>query len=104
MVGDVFNHNPKVSLNMKMEKTIEKRINLNGNTIGFRPQTQKLRAHTKLIVSCESTAGEVPFEWSQHRTCPQTQELELQSFKTVHFSPWWEKGLAVVKSDISLSL
>ena len=79
---------------MRRVKILLKRINLNGNTIGFHPQTQKLRAHTKLIVSCESTAEEVSFEWSQHRTCPQTQELELQSFKTVHFSPWWEKVLA----------
>ena len=44
-----------------------KRIIVNGNTIGFRQQTQKLRAHTKLVVSCESTAEEDSFEWSQHR-------------------------------------
>ena len=58
-----------------MEKTMSavwklillKRINLNGNTIGFRPLTQKLRARTKLILSYESTAEEVSFEWSQHR-------------------------------------
>ena len=58
-----------------MEKTMSavwklillKRINLNGNTIGFRPRTQKLRARTKLILSYESTAEEVSFEWSQHR-------------------------------------
>ena len=75
MIGAVFNHNSIVSLNMKMEKTMSavwklillKRINLNGNTIGFRPQTQKLRARTKLILSYESTAEEVSFEWSQHR-------------------------------------
>ena len=42
-------------------KILLKRIDFNGNTIGFRPQTQRLRAHTKLIVSCESTAEEVSF-------------------------------------------
>ena len=75
MIGAVFNHNSIVSLNMKMEKTMSavwklillKRINLNGNTIGFRPQTQKLRARTKLILSYEGTAEEVSFEWLQHR-------------------------------------
>ena len=50
-----------------MKLILLKRINLNGNTIGFRPQTQKLRARTKLILSYESTAEEVSFEWSQHR-------------------------------------
>ena len=49
-------------------KILPKRINVNGNTVGFRSQTQKLRAHTKLIVPCVSTAEEVSFEWSQHRT------------------------------------
>ena len=44
-------------------KILLKKINLNGNTIGFRPQTQKLRAHTKLMVPCVSTAEEVSFEW-----------------------------------------
>ena len=44
-------------------KILPKRINLNGNTIGFRPQTQKLRARTKLLVPGVSTAEEVSFEW-----------------------------------------
>ena len=36
---------------------------MNGNTIGFHPQTKKLELHTKLIiVPCESTAEEVSFE------------------------------------------
>ena len=38
-------------------------IDLNGNTIGFRPQTQKLKLHTKLILPRESTTEEVSFEW-----------------------------------------
>ena len=40
---------------------------MNGHTIGFHPQTQKLEQHTKLIVQYESTAEEVSFEWSHHR-------------------------------------
>ena len=40
-----------------------KRFHLNGYTIGFHPQTQKLEQHTKQIVLCESTAEEVSFEW-----------------------------------------
>ena len=32
---------------------------MNGNTIGFRPQTQKLELHTRSIVPCESTAEEI---------------------------------------------
>ena len=39
------------------------RFHLNGNIIGFDPQTQKLEHHTKETVACESTADEVSFEW-----------------------------------------
>jgi len=35
---------------------------MNGNIIGFHPQTQKLKVHTKEIVLCESTAVKVSFE------------------------------------------
>ena len=48
-------------------KVLLKRFHLNGNTIGFRPQIQKLELHTKSIVPRESTAEEVSFEWSQQR-------------------------------------
>ena len=44
-------------------KVLLKRFQLNGNTIGFHPQTQKLELHTKYIVPCESTAEEVSIEW-----------------------------------------
>ena len=44
-------------------KALLKRFHLNGDTIGFHPQTQKLELHTKYIVPCESTAEEVSFEW-----------------------------------------
>ena len=37
------------------------RFHLNGNTIGFDPQTQKLGRHTKETVARESTAEEVRF-------------------------------------------
>ena len=40
---------------------------MNGHTIGFHAQTQKLELHTKYIVEPESTAEEVSFEWSHHR-------------------------------------
>ena len=48
-------------------KVLLKRFYLNGNTIGFHPQTQKLEMHNRSIVPCESTAEEVSFEWSYHR-------------------------------------
>ena len=44
-----------------------KRFHLNGHIIGFHPQTQKLKLHTKQLLECESTAEEVSFEWSYHR-------------------------------------
>ena len=39
---------------------------MNGHTIGFGAQTQKLEPRIKHIVSRESTAKEVSFEWSHH--------------------------------------
>ena len=39
---------------------------MNGHTIGFHPQTQKLELHTKYIAP-ESTGEEVSFEWSHNR-------------------------------------
>ena len=47
-------------------KVLLKRFHLNGNTIGFHPQNQKLELHSKQIVPCESTAVKVSFEWSHH--------------------------------------
>ena len=51
-------------------KVLLKRFHLNGHTIGFHPQTQKLEGnklegHTKQIVPYEITvhAKEVSFEW-----------------------------------------
>ena len=34
----------------------------------FFPHTPKLELHTKQIVTCESTAKELSFEWSLHRS------------------------------------
>ena len=48
-------------------KVLPKRFHLNGHTIGFGPENQKLELHTKKIVPCESTAEEVSFKWSHHR-------------------------------------
>ena len=48
-------------------KELLKRFHLNGNTAGFCPQPQKLGQHAKFIAPCESTAEEVPFEWSHQR-------------------------------------
>ena len=102
MIGAVFNHNSIVSLNMKMEKTMSavwklillKRINLNGNTIGFRPQTQKLRARTKLILSYESTAEEVSFEWSQHRISSTDSRGRTTIFQDRPFFAFVGKGFS----------
>ena len=44
-----------------------KRFLLNGHTIGFHPQTRKLKLHTKQIIPGESPAEEVSVEWSHHR-------------------------------------
>ena len=71
-------------------KTLLKRINLNGNTTGFRPQTQKLELHTKLIVSCESTAEEVSFEWSHHRISS-TDSRVRTIFQDSIFHLGWER-------------
>ena len=48
-------------------KVLLKRIHLNGHTIGFHPQTQKLGLRAKQIIPCERTVEEVSFEWSHHR-------------------------------------
>ena len=40
-----------------------KRFHLNGHTIGFHTQTQKLKPQIKQVVPCENTAEEVSFEW-----------------------------------------
>ena len=47
-------------------KVLLKRFHLNGHTVGFHPQTQKLELNTKQIVPCESMAEEVSFEPSHY--------------------------------------
>ena len=46
-------------------KSTTKKV-LNGHTLGFHPQSQKLELHTKYIVPRESTAEDVSFEWQHH--------------------------------------
>ena len=60
-------------------KVLLKRFHLNGHTIGFHPQTQKLQLHTKKIARCESTAEEVSFNDNTIGFHPQTQKLELRT-------------------------
>ena len=38
---------------------------LNGHTIGFGPQTQKLELHAKPFYPCKSTAVEISFKLSR---------------------------------------
>ena len=54
-------------------------FHLNGKTIGFHPQTQKLELHTKQIVPCESTAEGFHLNGNTIGSHPQTQNLELHT-------------------------
>ena len=67
-------------------KELLKRFHLNGNTIRFYPQTQKLELHTKYIVPCESTqsAEEVSLNRNIIVFIPQTQKLESY-YETLSF-------------------
>ena len=58
-------------------KVLLKRFHLNGYTIGFHPQTQKLEQHTKIIVQYESTAEEVSFEWLHLRVSSTDSEVRI---------------------------
>ena len=58
-------------------KVLLKRLHLNGHTVGFHTQTQKLEEHTKLIVQYESTAEEVSFEWSHYRISCTDSEVRI---------------------------
>ena len=54
-----------------------KRFHLNGHTIGFHTQTQKLKPQIKQVVPCENTAEEVHLNGNTRGFHPQTQKLEL---------------------------
>ena len=54
---------------------------MNGNTLEFHPETQKLKLHTKQILPCEKTAEEVSFEWS-HRRISSTDSKVRTTYKT----------------------
>ena len=68
---------------------------MNGNTIAFHPETQKLELQTKQIVPCENTAEEVLLEWSHNgistidskvRTTYKTNSIVLLFFFAVSVS------------------
>ena len=64
MNGHTVGFHPQTQkLEPHTKQNLLKRFRLNGNTIGFHPKTQKLELHTKKIARCESTAEEVSFEW-----------------------------------------
>ena len=54
---------------------------MNGNTLEFHPETQKLELHTKQILPYEKTAEEVSFEWS-HRRISSTDSKVRTTYKT----------------------
>ena len=57
-----------------------KRFHLNGNTMGFRPQTQKfIKLHPKWILPLENTAEEFYLEGNTIGFHPQIQKLELHT-------------------------
>ena len=66
-------------------KVLLKRFHLNGNTIGFRPQTQKfIKLHPKWILPRESTAEEFYLEGNTIGFHPKIHKLEL---RTKHLVP-----------------
>ena len=67
-------------------KVLLKRFHSNGHSAGFRPQIQKLELHAKQIVSRESTAEEVSFEWS-HRRISTTDSKVRTSLRDSFFYP-----------------
>ena len=60
---------------------------MNGHTIGFHPQTQKLELHTKYIAP-ESTAEEVSFEWSHNRILSTVSKVRT-TLNTACQSTWF---------------
>ena len=51
----------------------------------FFPHTPKLELHTKQIVTCESTAKELSFEWSLHRSLSTDSKVKMR-YETISFS------------------
>ena len=56
---------------------------MDGHTIGFLPQTQKLELHTKQIVPCESILKRFHLNGNTIGVYPQTQKLELHTKQIV---------------------
>ena len=72
-------------------KVLTKIFHLNGNTIGFCPQIQKLEKHTKEITPFESTVKEVSFEWQHHRILSMDVKVTMKNHPTITWSR--RKGL-----------
>ena len=51
----------------------------------FFPHTPTLELHTKQIVTCESTAKELSFEWSLHRSLSADSKVKMR-YETISFS------------------
>ena len=64
-------------------KVLLKRFHLNGNIIGFQPQTQKLELHAKSIVPCENLLKRFPLNGYTRGFHIQTQKLELNAKQIV---------------------
>ena len=60
-----------------------KRFHLNGNTIGFHPQTQKIELHTNQIAPCENSTGEFNLSGHTKGFRRKTQKLELHTKQIV---------------------
>ena len=65
-------------------KVLLKRFHLNGNTIGFHPQTQKLELPTKFKIPCENTAEAVSFECSHDMTWSTNQIVIATLHQALH--------------------
>ena len=51
----------------------------------FFPHTLNLELHTKQRVTCESTAKELSFEWSLHRSLSTDSKVKM-CYETISFS------------------
>ena len=60
-------------------KVLLKRFQLNGHTIGFHPQTQKVQLHTKQIAPCEVLLKRFHLNGHTIGFHPQTPKLELRT-------------------------
>ena len=64
-------------------KVLLKRFHLNGNTVGFHPQTQKLELHTKKKYHVKVLLKRFHLNGNTIGFHPQTQKLELRTKKII---------------------